>query len=105
MRILNPQSLSDAKDIISNTTGGAKETFDVLREAGEIIIGVAKFFKDLFTDPMGMIEKGISVFQSGIEPIVLIILAAIIVLKMLGFKDVEKYGWLTVVVYLIIMML
>lgn len=103
--MLNPQSLKDAKDIISNTTGGAKETFDVLREAGEIIIGIANFFKELFTNPMGLVEKGIDLIQSGAEPVVLIVLTVIIILKMLGFKEVEKYGWLTVAIYIIIMML
>lgn len=103
--MLNPQSLNDAQNIINRTIGGAKETFNVLREAGEVIISVANFFKEFFTDPIGLVEKGITIIQSGIEPIALIVLAVIIVLKMLGFKEVEKYGWLTVVVYFVIMML
>lgn len=74
-----------------------------LKQASSIVIEIGNFIKTLFTDPMVLIEAGIHGLQGSIYTIALTIIAVIILLKLIGFKDMEKWGILTLVIYVIVM--
>lgn len=80
-------------------------TWELIKESSQIIVNVSTFIKDLIFNPMDIVEKGIVVLQSNITSITLVVLAVIILLKMIGFKDLEKWGILSLIVYIVIMVL
>ena len=76
-----------------------------MKQASQYIVDFGNFVKELISDPGAILERGINGLQNGIEPIVLIVIATIILLKMIGFKDMEKWGILALITYIVIMIL
>ncbi|MGL4802015.1 MAG: hypothetical protein ACRC18_07090 [Cetobacterium sp.] len=74
-----------------------------LKQAANVIIETGEFIKTLFTDPMTLIEAGIHGLQGSIFSISVVVIAVIILLKMIGFKDMEKWGILTLIIYIVVM--
>lgn len=80
-------------------------TWASLKEASEFIVSFGRFVKELIFNPLGIIEQGIHGLQGIIEPTVLVVLAVLIILKMIGFKDMEKWGILSLIIYAVVMIL
>lgn len=80
-------------------------TWVTIKQASQMIVDFGKFTKTLIFEPMTIIQQAISGLQGIIFPTALIILAAIIILKMIGFKDIEKWGLLTLIIYVLIIAL
>ena len=76
-----------------------------IKQAAQFIIDAGKFIKELIFNPMTVLEKGIHGLQGTIEPTTLVILATIILLKMIGFKDIEKWGILSLIIYIVVIAL
>lgn len=76
-----------------------------LNESTQVIIDTSKFIKTLFTDPMTLIINGIHAIQPTVMYTTLIVLAVIILLKMIGFKDMEKWGILTLILYIVVIII
>lgn len=91
--------------IVKSSEGTDMSTWELMKESSQIIVNVAKFVKDLFFNPVELFEKGVVMLQSNITSITLVILAVIILLKMIGFKNLEKWGILSLIVYVVIMVL
>lgn len=80
-------------------------TWESIKEASGFIVSFGRFIKELLFDPLGILERGIHGMKGIVEPTVLVVLAVLIILKMIGFKDVEKWGVLSLIIYAVIMVL
>lgn len=70
----------------------------ILDAIGNTYSGIIGFFKTLFTNPIQLVRS----FQ-GIAPgIILVILTIILILRFIGFKNLDKWAVLTLVIAAII---
>ena len=112
MKILNPNNLKDAKNLIDSTVGGAtkegllskvgldgaQQAIDNWNKLIDAVFSIGGFIKNCLTDPMFLINQ-----LKGIAPdVILILLAILIILKFLGFETTNKYILLTLVIAFII---
>ena len=110
MRMLDPKSLHDAKNLIDKTVGEAsnggiagkvedvQKAIDNFNNLIDAIFHVGGFIKTFFTNPMSLFEK-----IQGIAPdFILILLGVLIILRFLGFETTNKYVLLTLVIAFII---
>lgn len=77
----------------------AKENFDfVINTTADIF----NFFKTLFTDPISILGELFEKIGNIAPDMIVIVLVALIILKFLGFKNLNKYVALTLVTALLI---
>lgn len=79
--------------------------WNTIKQASQVIVDFSNFVKTLFTDPMVIVNGAIHGLQGSIFQITLITIAVIILLRMIGFENLEKWGILMLIVYVVIMVL
>lgn len=70
----------------------------ILDTIGNTYSNIFNFFKTLFTDPIQLVQS----FKSIASGPILVILACLIILRFLGFKNIDKWMALTLVIAVLI---
>lgn len=92
-------SIPDMYNGFKESVVTAKENFDfVINTTSDIF----NFFKTLFTDPMNVLGGLFEKIGNVAPDMIIIVLVALIILKFLGFENLNKYVALTLVTALLI---
>lgn len=84
MKIPDYMKLSDAKELVESVAGASKDGWGAIKTLAEMIVNTINTIGDIINNPLGFINS--------LEPILMIIILVLIVLKGLGFNTSKYIG-------------